>query len=109
VERSLTDWLRKKFIPDADPVSREDYVKAWAAATASEDGRTIVAYLRYSLWQVAAETGPTSGTSEERALWLVSHDARKRVLLDIISDATSNREQKWKKRESYRPIKSPTK
>jgi hypothetical protein len=108
VYEGLKRWLRDKLIPDVLPVSREEYLKAWGAVVASEEGRTVVAYLRYSLWQTAAEEGPLTGTSEQRALWLANHDARKRVLADLVKDATQNRELVWVKRESLTPIKSRT-
>jgi hypothetical protein len=89
----FVEWLRRKYVPDYPPVQPQDYYKAWAAVMGSEEGRTIIAHLRYSLWTVAAERCPKYLDSLERvAMWQVEHDAKMKVLEDIVNDATKNRE-----------------
>ncbi len=101
--KRLLKWLTKEeYVPDVPPVSRPAYLAAWKTVLGSEEGRVLLAYLRFSLWQVASEIKPFSAdTAEKAALWLAGRDARLGIMLDLVRDATENMEQIPKPRKKW--------
>ena len=101
-------WLKslfkgkREYIPDTPEVSREAYFQAWRDILDLPQGKILLAYFRFSLWQVASETSPLNlDSSESKAIWLAGHDARMRVLLDIVKEATHNLELAPKPRQEW--------
>lgn len=77
-------------IPDTPPVRRENYLNAWHELLATENGRIVVAQLRYYIWSEAGWRLPQPASFEHVALETMRHDGRMEILDRLVQEATHN-------------------
>ena len=91
------NWLRPKppkwdGIPGTAallPVDASQYLSAWARVAATADGRIIIQMFQHSLSELMLERCPFEDT-HKRSEWLLAHDTRKKLIIDLLEHATRN-------------------
>lgn len=68
--------------PYAQPVTREEYFRAWDVIRSTDAGEKVIRQLHNNLVACYQETCPCDDEARI-ALWQKAHDARKKVLQDL--------------------------
>lgn len=70
-------------------IERDLYYHAWRKVGETEAGKALIMSLQQELSSIMLEVCPGKN-AQERSDWVIGHDARLKVVLDLVSHATRN-------------------